>query len=149
MRSSVSAFTVVTMIGLALAGAGRLSAQQPTTPPPPTATPPAGTQPAAQEAPAKNPYTGNPDAIAAGKKLYFSWSCYGCHGAGGGGGMGPSLIDTDWRYGGTDADVFHTIKFGRPNGMPAWGDKLSDDDIWHVMAYVRSLYKGDPAKVVW
>ncbi len=98
----------------------------------------------------KNPYTGKPDAIAAGKAIWFRMSCYGCHGTMGGGGMGPNLTDAEWRYGnGDDTSVFTTIKWGRPGGMPAWGTKLSDDDILHVMAYVRSLYKGDAAHITW
>ncbi|WP_324716623.1 quinoprotein dehydrogenase-associated putative ABC transporter substrate-binding protein [Carboxydochorda subterranea] len=96
-----------------------------------------------------NPYTGNPEAIAEGKKLFMKWGCYGCHGTGGGGGMGPSLIDTQWIYGGDDATVFKTIKEGRPNGMPAWGSHLKDDEIWEIMAYIRSLYRGDPKAVNW
>ncbi len=97
----------------------------------------------------KNPYTGKPDAIAQGKQIWFKMSCYGCHGTMGGGGMGPNLTDAEWKYGGDDTSVFTTIKWGRPGGMPAWGSKLSDDDIYHVMAYVRSLYKGDAAHIVW
>jgi len=97
----------------------------------------------------KNPYTGKPDAIAQGKQIWFKWSCYGCHGTMGGGGMGPNLTDAEWRYGGDDTSVFTTIKFGRPAGMPAWGSHLSDDEILHVMAYVRSLYRGDAAHIVW
>ncbi len=97
----------------------------------------------------KNPYTGKPDAIAQGKQIWFKMSCYGCHGTMGGGGMGPNLTDAEWRYGGDDTSVFTTIKWGRAGGMPAWGTKLSDDDIYKVMAYVRSLYKGDAAHIVW
>ncbi len=98
----------------------------------------------------KNPYTGKPDAIAAGKQIWFRMSCYGCHGTMGGGGMGPNLTDQEWRYGnGDDTSVFTTIKWGRPGGMPAWGTKLSDDEIYKVMAYVRSLYRGDAAHVTW
>ncbi len=97
----------------------------------------------------KNPYTGKPDAIAQGKSIWFKMSCYGCHGTMGGGGMGPNLTDAEWKYGGDDTSVFTTIKWGRSGGMPAWGTKLSDDDILHVMTYVRSLYRGDAAHVVW
>ncbi len=97
----------------------------------------------------KNPYTGKPDMIAAGKAIWFKMSCYGCHGTMGGGGMGPNLTDAEWKYGGDDTSVFTTIKWGRPGGMPVWGAKLSDDEIFKVMAYVRSLYKGDAEHVVW
>lgn len=113
------------------------------------------TQAAAPEAPhpapgsIKNSFTGNPEKIAAGKALWFKMNCYGCHGTMAGGGMGPNLTDAEWRYGGDDTSVFTTIKFGRPGGMPAWGGKLSDDEILTVMTYIRSLYKGDPSGKVW
>lgn len=96
-----------------------------------------------------NPYTGNPQAIEEGMKLFRKWGCFGCHGTQAGGGMGPSLVDTQWRYGGDDASVFETIQKGRPGGMPAWGDKLSDDEIWKIIAWLRSMYKGDPGAVDW
>ncbi len=38
-----------------------------------------------------------------------------------------------------------TIAEGRPNGMPAWRGKLTDDQIWKLAAYVRSL-SGQPSK---
>ena len=96
----------------------------------------------------KNPFTGQPEAIQEGRKLYLKFNCYGCHGTMGGGGMGPSLIDADWRYGAEDAKVFETIRGGRPNGMPAFA-MLTDEETWQIIAYIRSLYKGDPSKVVW
>lgn len=98
-----------------------------------------------------NPYTRNAQAIAQGKALWERAACYGCHGRGGGGGMGPSLISGRWRYGGSDACVFTSIYFGRPKGMPAWGQlgKLKPDEIWKTIAYIRSLYKGDSTLVVW
>ena len=137
-------FLLIAGLGLLLgATAARAQAQQPQ-PPDSAATPP---KPAPGSI--KNPYTGKLDAIAQGKQIWFKMSCYGCHGTMGGGGMGPNLTDAEWRYGGDDTSVFTTIKFGRPGGMPAWGSKLSDDDILHVMAYVRSLYRGDAAHIVW
>jgi mono/diheme cytochrome c family protein len=95
----------------------------------------------APEAPAATPVRtaalqGDP---AQGKKLYTKWGCFACHGSQAGGGMGPSLVDADWLYGGTDADVFQSIHDGRPRGMPAWGDKLSEKEIQHVIAFIRSL----------
>ena len=123
----------------------------------PVAAAPAGapgttpTPDAAKPAPGslKNPYTGKPDAVTAGKAIWFKMNCYGCHGTMGGGGMGPNLTDAEWRYGGDDTSVFTTIKWGRPGGMPPWGAKLSDDEIFKAMAYVRSLYRGDAEHVVW
>jgi cytochrome c oxidase cbb3-type subunit 3 len=56
--------------------------------------------------------------------------------------MGPSLADGRWRFGGTPAEVFESIYQGRPDGMPAWGGRISDADIWRLVAYVRSLETG-------
>lgn len=90
----------------------------------------------------ENPFVGKPEAVAEGKKLYTKWGCAGCHGTEAEGGMAPSLIDSQWMYGQTDADVFQSIHGGRPKGMPAWGKKLDEDEIWKVIAYLRSLYTG-------
>src|SRR5699024_5947870 len=77
----------------------------------------------------ENPFEGDPEAVAAGKQLYQKVGCYGCHGRSGGGGMGPSLVDSKWRYGSSDADLFKTIVQGRPKGMPAWRSHFTDDQV--------------------
>lgn len=102
--------------------------------------------------PKLNPYTGNLEAIAEAKQLFQAMGCYGCHGTEGGGGMGPPLNGTSpWRYGASDACFFETIYGGRPGGMPAWGKmgKLTPDQIWKIIAFLRTLYRGDPSKIVW
>lgn len=86
-----------------------------------------------------NPFKGDKEKAAAGEKLFIAYGCVSCHGQGGGGGMGPSLIDSEWRYGGTDADVFHSIHDGRPKGMPAWSSHLTDDQIWEIITFVHSI----------
>lgn len=85
-----------------------------------------------------NPYAGNLHAISEGKRLYSWFNCVGCH-ANGGGGMGPPLIDNQWIYGSEPAQIFATIVQGRPNGMPAFGGKIPEQDVWKLVAYVRSL----------
>jgi cytochrome c oxidase cbb3-type subunit 3 len=35
--------------------------------------------------------------------------------------------------------VFETIYRGRAQGMPAWGNVLTEDQIWKLVSYVRSL----------
>jgi cytochrome c oxidase cbb3-type subunit 3 len=86
-----------------------------------------------------NPYTGRTDAIATGRALFTAMNCSGCHSGYGGGGMGPNLRDSVWLYGSTDADLYSTIAEGRPNGMPAWGSRLPRDQIWQIIAYLRTL----------
>jgi mono/diheme cytochrome c family protein len=33
--------------------------------------------------------------------------------------------------------------------MAGWSDTLSSDEIWKIIAFIRSIYKGDPSKIVW
>lgn len=53
--------------------------------------------------------------------------------------MGPSLMDDEWIYGGRLEQIHQTLVEGRPNGMPAWGGKIPDEQLWQIAAYVRSL----------
>jgi cytochrome c(L) len=98
-----------------------------------------------------NPYTGNAEAIQQGRTLYLQTGCSGCHGVGGGGGMGPALLDDEWKFGSDDDTLFKLIKGEVPQQtMPAaFGNVLKEEEIWKVIAYVRSLYNGDPGKVNW
>jgi cytochrome c oxidase cbb3-type subunit 3 len=89
-------------------------------------------------------YDNNAPAISRGQQLYTQMNCVGCH-FHGGGGMGPPLMDDQWRYGGRIDQIAASIAEGRPNGMPAWRNKLTDDQIWQLAAYVRSL-SGQPSK---
>ena len=110
---------------------------------------------AAAEEPAKpiklNPYIGDPEAIKQGRILYLQIGCSGCHGVGGGGGMGPALLDDEWKFGSDDETLAKLIKGEIPQQtMPAvFGKELPDDDVWKILAYVRSLYQGDPSKINW
>jgi len=94
----------------------------------------------------RNPYEGNAYAISEGQRLYSWYNCSGCH-ANGGGGIGPPLIkkdQRDWIYGGSSANIFDTIVKGRPNGMPTWGGKIPEYQIWQLVTYIRSLNKLEP-----
>jgi cytochrome c oxidase cbb3-type subunit III len=97
-----------------------------------------------------NPYNGNPVALLEGRQLFVWYNCYGCHGGHGGGGMGPSLRDPVWIYGSSDAAIFASIADGRAKGMPAWGTKVPEDQIWKLVTYIKSLrtpQEADPPKV--
>lgn len=83
-------------------------------------------------------YYYNPEAVNNGKILFGQFNCSGCH-SNGGGGMGPSLMDDEWIYGGRLEQIHDTIVEGRPNGMPAWGGRIPDQQIWQLAAYVRSM----------
>jgi cytochrome c oxidase cbb3-type subunit 3 len=86
----------------------------------------------------KNEYENNALAMSSGKQLYSQMNCVGCH-AHGGGGIGPPLMDAKWIYGSEPDQVFSTIVEGRPNGMPSFRNKLNDQQVWQLAAYVRSM----------
>ena len=89
-----------------------------------------------------NPFERDAKALATGAKLYIAYNCIDCHGAEGSGSMGPSLADGRWHFGGRDGEVFESIYQGRPEGMPAWGGRIANDQIWMLVTYVRSLNGG-------
>lgn len=85
-----------------------------------------------------NPYENNAYMVAQGKTLYVQMNCIGCH-AMGGGGMGPALMDDEWLYGIEPREIYRTIVEGRPNGMPSYRGKLTEWQVWQLVAYVRSM----------
>ena len=107
---------------------------------------PGGAKPAPLD-PRAAAYERNAFAIAQGQFLYMRMNCVGCH-AHGGGGMGPALMDDEWRYGGRIDQIAATIAEGRPNGMPSWRGKLTNQQIWQLAAYVRSLSGQAPKDAV-
>jgi cbb3-type cytochrome c oxidase subunit III len=97
----------------------------------------------------KNPVSASPESLAAGKRTYQQ-HCAPCHGTSGAGGAGndlipasPSLIDNEWDHGGTDGEIFDSIKNGiAPDfNMVPFKDKLNDEEIWNVVNYIRSMAK--------
>jgi cytochrome c oxidase cbb3-type subunit 3 len=90
-----------------------------------------------------NPYEGNAFAISEGQRLFSWYNCTGCH-ANGGGAIGPPLIKDVWIYGNDPANLFDTIVKGRPNGMPAWGGRIPEYQVWQLVAWVRSMNKLEP-----
>jgi len=90
------------------------------------------------EAQIKNPAEESAYAVSEGKRLYSAYNCSGCH-FNGGGGIGPALMDEKWIYGSEPSNIYATILEGRPNGMPSFRHKISDNQLWEITAYVRSL----------
>jgi cytochrome c oxidase cbb3-type subunit 3 len=76
--------------------------------------------------------------LSEGKRLYLAYNCNGCH-SHGGGGIGPPLMDDFWIYGSHSENIHDTIVEGRPNGMPSFGGKIPDYQVWQITAYVRSM----------
>jgi cytochrome c oxidase cbb3-type subunit 3 len=85
-----------------------------------------------------NKYQGNAQAISEGQRLFEAYNCSGCH-FHGGGGIGPPLMDEQWIYGSSPANIYESIAEGRPNGMPSWAGHIPDYQIWELVAYVRSV----------
>lgn len=90
-----------------------------------------------------NPDHGNAYDISEGQRLFDWYNCSGCH-AHGGGGIGPPLIKTEWIYGGEPANLFDTIIKGRPNGMPSWGGRIPEYQVWQLVAFIRSMNHEEP-----
>src|SRR3569833_1031068 len=83
-------------------------------------------------------YLSNAYHVSQGKKWFSAFNCNGCH-SNGGGGSGPPLMDDKWSYGGKIENIVASIREGRPNGMPSWRGKITDDLIWELAAYILSM----------
>jgi len=79
-----------------------------------------------------------PSLAKAGEGLFGNMNCDGCHGGGAVGWVGPSLVDGRWRYGGAPEEIFSSIYYGRPKGMPAYGGVVGTDGVWMIIAYLKS-----------
>jgi mono/diheme cytochrome c family protein len=79
-----------------------------------------------------NPFLGQPEAITEGLQIYRS-KCYVCHHSAGA--RGPNLFKTKL----SDERFIETVINGRKGTqMPAFGLRLSPDEVWKVHAYVKS-----------
>jgi cytochrome c oxidase cbb3-type subunit III len=87
----------------------------------------------------RNPHKGDAAVAKNGALLFLTMNCDGCHGGDAAGSIGPSLADGRWRYGAADAEVFSSIYYGRPKGMPAFGGALGAEGVWTLITYIRSL----------
>jgi cytochrome c-L len=98
----------------------------------------------------KNPYNGNKEAIEKGHSLYLT-ACSGCHGHEAEGKLGPGLGDDYWTYprAATDVGLFEILWGGAQGMMGPQNGNLNADEMLHIMAWLRSIYKGDPAKAEW
>jgi putative heme-binding domain-containing protein len=102
----------------------------------------------------RNPYAGDPKMAKLGE-FQFRINCAFCHGLGArGGGRGPDLRRAHKRHGNSDADLFNTINNGvpgtamPPNGTTGQGVGMTNEEIWQVITYLRSVQVKAPAKPV-
>ena len=97
----------------------------------------------------KSPVASTPASITAGAAAYKKY-CSFCHGADakGNGPLAPkdsnppNLTDAVWVQGSTDGEIFTVIANG--SGVPAskmvgFKTKMPEQDIWHIVNYLRSL----------
>jgi mono/diheme cytochrome c family protein len=93
-----------------------------------------------------------PESVKAGGALYAKLcsNCHGPNGLGNGrlaaamaayGGRPSNLTDADWQHGSSDGEIFAIIRdgVGPDFHMPKFEGKLSDEEMWHVVNYVRTL----------
>ncbi len=87
-----------------------------------------------------NPYQGQADAVAAGRRV-FEEHCAKCHGDDAEGTKKrPSLKTPRVQQQATEGDLHWLLVNGSMgHGMPSWS-KLGDPQIWQVISYVRSLH---------
>ena len=99
----------------------------------------------------KNPVPTSAASVASGQPLFQKY-CRFCHGATGRGdspsapkGMKPSnLTDATWDRGGSDGEIYTVIQEGAGPDYKMKGlkGKIADQDVWHLVNYVRSLSSG-------
>jgi len=91
----------------------------------------------------QNPLAGDPGAIAGGGAAFRPY-CTPCHGIRGEGGRGPDLTRGVYSAGEKDSDLFNVIANGVPGtDMAGFAGDFSEQDMWRVVAFVRSLARRD------
>ncbi|MGA7380505.1 MAG: c-type cytochrome, partial [Terriglobales bacterium] len=100
----------------------------------------------------KNPFAGDAEAAKRGE-FHFRINCAFCHGLGArGGGRGPDLTRARKRHGNSDAEMFQTINQGvpgtamPPNGTTGQGVGMTEEEVWDVITYIRSVQVKAPAQ---
>ena len=93
-----------------------------------------------------NPIEATQESRAAGRQLYV-FMCRECHGNSGrgdgdmshAGGVPSDFTDDVWKHGETDGEIFTVIKEGVTADMQGYANRMNDEQIWHVVNYLRSL----------
>jgi cytochrome c oxidase cbb3-type subunit 3 len=84
--------------------------------------------------------TAHDEALAKAGEPRFKTLCAACHGADGKGNKAvgaPDLSDHSWIYGGDLASVEQSIHDGRSGHMPAWKNRLGEDQLRLIAAWLR------------
>ncbi|MCR8724214.1 cytochrome-c oxidase, cbb3-type subunit III [Frigidibacter sp. ROC022] len=83
---------------------------------------------------------------AAAGATVFADNCASCHGEDGKGDRelgAPNLTDAIWLYGGDEATLTETVTNARFGVMPAWGQRLTEEQVKAVALYVHQLGGGE------
>ena len=92
---------------------------------------------------AENPLAGDPKAVAGGGAAFRPY-CTPCHGVRGEGGRGPDLTRGVYSVGDKDSDLYQVIAKGIPGTeMAGFAGDFREEDIWRVIAFIRSLARHD------
>ncbi|HSH75041.1 MAG TPA: c-type cytochrome [Longimicrobiales bacterium] len=93
-----------------------------------------------------NPVEATSESLARGRQQYV-FECRQCHGNRGrgdgdmshAGGVPSDFTDDVWQHGETDGEIFLVIRDGVTADMQGYGGQIADEDIWHLVNYIRSL----------
>ncbi len=87
----------------------------------------------------------SPESLASGAELYQA-NCAACHGESGEGDgpqaadlVVPDLTNQEFMAGRSADDLYQAISLGAGGNMPAFGEKLSEAELWALADYTRSL----------
>jgi cytochrome c oxidase cbb3-type subunit III len=103
-------------------------------------------RPAPASVPEANPFT-SPADLEMGRRLYQG-RCGHCHGQEGEGGRGAVLNSGRFRHGGSDRELFLTIRNGIPNTEMPGVFSLPEMEVWRIAAYVKQLGRQGAAEPV-
>src|SRR5271154_5468710 len=94
-----------------------------------------------------NPVAKDPGAAETGRWT-FRIFCAPCHGIRADGGRGPDLTLGTYSAGDRDGDLFRVIARGVPGTeMAAYAGRIQDDEIWRLVAYIRSVAHSDKVAI--
>ena len=94
----------------------------------------------------ESPVPSTQDSVSTGRQRYV-FMCRECHGNRGlgdgdmahAGGEVPDFTDDVWLHGPSDGEMFLVIRDGVTADMQPYANRLSDEDIWHLVNYLKTL----------
>jgi cbb3-type cytochrome c oxidase subunit III len=93
----------------------------------------------------KSPVPYTKKSISQGRSVYMR-NCTGCHGADGKATVDVVADATDltspklWKNGTTEGEIYRSIREGQGASMPTFKTQLKEEDMWHLVNYIRSLW---------